>query len=168
MKTHLFKRLHRAAFLFAAILYTAHALYNQYLLGGYAAPDPEDLYRPYSKIFFVWVTFLCLFFMKKKNWQTKIHILTIIVLLTVMSFVTTTQLNQLHSSRSTIIDIERTENTSGEQQFNNIESMSHWITNEVAYSITYRVGKIILFDILAIFAYFAISKVIKESQLSDD
>lgn len=168
MKTYLFKGLHRAAFLLAAILYTAHALYNQYLLGGYAAPDPETLYRPYSQILFVWGILLCLFFMKKKNWQTKMHILTITVLLTVMSFVTTTQLTQLHNSRGIILDMERTSRTQDFVNWAAIENMSHWVANELTYVITYRVGKIILFDILAIFAFFAISKVIKESQLSED
>jgi hypothetical protein len=66
------------------------------------------------------------------------------------------QLHIMHNVGSKILNEERAMSTEKIISFDNVEKQSKWIANEIQFEVYYRIGKIILLDILAIFAFFAI------------
>lgn len=152
MTNYLFNKTQRYFFILLAILYCIFSLYTC-----------EDLklnaniyFQPYSNIVFVFAVAVALFLMKRKNWKTKIKLLTLAVVLIFMTFNTMLQLHIMHNVGSKILNEERAMSTEKIISFDNVEKQSKWIANEIQFEVYYRIGKIILLDILAIFAFFAI------------
>lgn len=135
--------------------YTAYLLFDT---GSYAL-NPEQFFRPYSKILFVlFITFI-LMIIKYKNWKSKVKILTLWATLIFILFNTFLQLQNLFTKGSEIVNyITKLEDPT----IANIEALNPWIASKTQFEIYYRLGKIVLLDIFAIFAFFAINKTVNE------
>ena len=128
-----------------ALAYTTYALFEteSYTL------NPEQFFRPYSKILFVLLIAVTLIFIKYKNWKSKIKVLTLIATLTFIFYNTSLQLQNFFESGTRIF---------GEVKFSQFETMGPYVD----FQIYYRLGKIVLLDLFAIFAFFAINKTVNE------
>jgi len=158
MKKYLLSKMQKIAVLAVALSYVSYLLFDA---SSYAL-SPEQFFRPYSKIFFVLCIALALVFMKRNNWKSKIKLLTLATTLVFIFYTTSLQLQYFFESGNRYLDFELAKNTAGDLKFENIEKMSSWIKNEIHFQIFYRIGKIILLDLFAIFAFFAINKTINE------
>jgi hypothetical protein len=130
--------------------------------------DKSDYYRPYSVLIFALLIAISLLSMRKDQWRAKVKILTLTVTVSMMLFVTTVQLNSLHGWGEEYLNYERTKNKQGEYNFENAASMSQWVSNEINLSIAYRLGKIILFNSLAVFIFYAVNKTVDSIKLKDE
>lgn len=117
------------------------------------ALDLEQQFRPYSKAVFVVVIGCVLFFMKRKNWKSKLKWLVLMSILTVMMMTLSYHFNWLWDAASTILN-------SGAYDVDLADSLLN-------FYVLSTIGKLFFIISIGIFAFWSISKVIDGSSLSD-
>lgn len=132
-----------------AIISLSYVGYTLFETESYAL-NPEQFFRPYSKILFVLLIAITLTFIKHKNWKSKIKVLTLVTVLTFIFYNTSLQLQNFFEMRTRIFSNDIT--------FEQISLLGPLADFEIYY----RIGKIVLFDLFAIFAFFAINKTVNE------
>ena len=163
---YLFKRGHRGALFIAGALYIGHLLYVTYLKNAWQI-TPDNLYTPYSEIILALVMIVTLSLIKRANWKVKIKIVALVATLSFLAFNTVFQLDGLFDQGTKYTSKERAKNASGETTFDHIEQMSPWIKNDLHFVISYRIWAILLLDLIAIFGFMSVNKIL-DSYIEDE
>lgn len=162
---YLFKIWHKGALLIIGALYIAHLLYVTYLKNEWQI-TPNNLYTPYSEIILAVVIIVTLSLIKRPNWKVKIKIIALVVTLSFLAFNTVFQLDSLFDQGTKYTSKDRAKNASGETTFDHIEQMSPWIKNDLHFVISYRIWAIVLLDLIAIFGFMSVNKIL-DSYIED-
>lgn len=114
------------------------------------ALSPEKFFLPYSKILFVVCISLALTLIKYKNWKAKIKLLTLVTVLTYIFYNTSLQLQNFVEIKKIIFSEVIT--------FEEMSALGPFMDGEIYYSI----GKIVFYDLFAIFTFFAVNITVNE------
>lgn len=163
MREYLFTEIQRMSIALLAILYAAYTLYT----ASSFELQPDQFFKPYSKIAFVIALAACLAFVQRQNWKQQIRILTLAAVLIFIFFNTSLQLSNFFEVGTQITDLDNAKNTAGQLQFDNIDKLSSWIASRIQFESSYRLGKILLLDIFAIFAFIAINRTIDKIKFEE-
>lgn len=116
----------------------------------------DSSFQSYLATAYISSLLIALLLMKRKDWKSKIKLLTLAALLAFIFYTTSTQLNSMYDGFGVLAD----ENLNYEQ----LQVINPYI-NFVTY---YRLGKIAFFDIFAIFAFFGIFKTVNDIKISEE
>jgi len=132
-KQYLFSKTQRLLIALFGLLIIAHTVVSN--LNWKTSVD--NFYRPYSTVIFIIIITLSLYFLKKENWKQKLRVIVLLSMTSFILFNTFLQLGSYFNGQNM-----------GVEHFN-------------AWGI-YRMSKIILLDIFAIFTFFAINYTINK------
>ncbi len=140
-KDYLFTKKQRLLILLLGFLILAHIVASNFHWG----TSIDNFYRPYSSIIFILVVTGPVAFLKKQNWKNKLRIIVLCFVLSFIIFNTYLHLGHLFDLKESVISAV---DTSFDLQL--VEAMVRW-------DIYYRIGKILLLDVFAIFTFVSIN-----------
>jgi hypothetical protein len=132
LQVYLFSGKAKFAILLVVVLWIAFS--SPGLLGGEVQVD--NFLRPYSTGLLVLIFCLWFFRIKRKNWKSSVRVATLFAVLTMMIFVTSIQLAMLHNTQLAVETAD--------------------------IFLRYRLGQVLIYDILGIFAFFAVSATVNK------
>ncbi len=133
------------------LLYIAYTLVETDL----NALSAEQFFQLFSKILFVLSIAIIFVLLKHKNWKQKIRLLTLVATLTFIFYNTSIQLQNFFEKGTRIFS---------EVKYSQLETMGPYVNFQIYYSL----GKIVLLDLFAIFAYFAINRTLNDLQETNE